>query len=252
MPYVLCAAIAALVTSSATTARAAEITLVAPGGIRAALERVVPGFERQTGHKVVMTITSGGGAKERVMKGEAFDVPIIQPPYEEVLASGHLVADSAAPVGTVAVGVAIRPGMPKPDIGNADAVKRTLLAAASISYPDPKRGAAAGVSFTATMERLGIHEAMQPKIHLAQGGDAAMTMVAKGEVELGLTFLSEMRVSGIEPVGGLPRAISTPTSFVAFRSTQAKDKAAADALIHFLTSPERTADYRASGVEPGS
>ena len=74
--------IAAFIITGALSARAAEITLIAPGGIRAPLERIVPEFERQTGHKVLMTITSGGGTKDRVTRGESFDVPIIQPPYE--------------------------------------------------------------------------------------------------------------------------------------------------------------------------
>jgi molybdate transport system substrate-binding protein len=252
MRQFLGAMIAALIITGALSARGAEITLIAPGGIRAPLEQIVPEFERQTGHKVLMTITSGGGTKDRVTRGESFDVPIIQPPYETVLASGHVIPDSATPVATVAVGVAVRPGMPRPDIGNAEAVKRTLLAAASISYPDPKGGAAAGVSFTATMQKLGILEAMAPKIRLAQGGDAAMVMLAKGKVELGLTFISEMRAPGIELIGVLPRDISTPTAFVAFLSAQAKEKAAAQSLIRFLASPDRVAAYRAGGMEPGS
>src|SRR6516225_5142846 len=87
-----------------------EITLVAPGGIRAAVEQLIPGFEHQTGHKVKATFGSGLGTKQQVAKGEPFDVPIVQPPYPEVLSSGNVVASSATPLASVAVGMAVRKG----------------------------------------------------------------------------------------------------------------------------------------------
>ena len=62
---------------------------------------------------------------------------------------------------------------------------------------------------------------MEPKIKRAQGGAGAMTMLAKGDVDIGLTFLSEMSDPGIDVVGPLPRAISTPTSLVGFVSARA-------------------------------
>src|SRR5262245_19525641 len=78
-----------------------EITLIAPGGIRAAIEQLIPGFESKTGVKVKATFGSGIGTKERVLHGEAFDVPVLQPPYPELLASGNLAEGSATPLATV-------------------------------------------------------------------------------------------------------------------------------------------------------
>src|SRR6202158_4910050 len=106
-----------------------EITLIAPGGIRGAIEQLIPGFEIKTGQKVKATFGSGGGTRQQVARGEAFDVPIVQPPYPEVLASGNVVVSSATPLATIALGVAVKKGAPKPDLSSAEAVKRTLLAA---------------------------------------------------------------------------------------------------------------------------
>ena len=80
MKYLLMTTVAAFAIASAFDARAAEITLIGPGGIRAAAEQIVAAFEKKTGHKVKATFGSGGGTKDRVIKGEAFDVPIVQPP----------------------------------------------------------------------------------------------------------------------------------------------------------------------------
>ena len=257
MKYLLSSAVAvalviALILGNSPSARAqSEVTLIAPGGIRAVIEQLIPGFERKTGRKVKATFGSGLGTKQQVARGEPFDVPIVQPPYPEVLASGHVVPSSATPLASVAVGVAVRQGAPKPDISTPEAVKRMLLAANSISYPNAARGAAAGVSFNETLKQLGIAEQMQPKLKPAQGGAGAMTMVAKGEVEIGLTFLSEMSEPGITVVGPLPQEISTPTRLVGFVSSHAKDPAAARALLDYLSSPEAAAVYTAQGMQPG-
>jgi molybdate transport system substrate-binding protein len=238
---------------SCDAASAAEITLIAPGGIRAAVEQMIPGFEKTTGHKVKATFGSGGGTKERVVKGEPFDVPIVQLPLEPVIASGHVVAASETPLATVSVGIAVRTGAPKPDISSADAVKKLLLASKAIAYPNAATGAAAGVSFNQTLQKLGITEAMKPKIKIAQGGRGAMELLAKGEVDFGLTFISEIITEpGVEVVGALPRDISTPTALVGFLSAQTKEPDAAKALLRYLSSPEAGEVYKQRGMQPGS
>ena len=251
MRYLLSPVLLTLVLGGAPTARAQEeITLIAPGGIRAALEELLPKFETKTGLKVKATFGSGLGTKQQVARGEAFDVPIVQQPYPEVLASGNVVASSAKPLASVAVGAAVRKGAPKPDISTPAAVKRMLLGAESVAYPDPSAGAAAGVSFDETLRKLGIAEQMQTKLKRAQGGAGAMAMAAKGEAQIGLTFVSEMEDPGIDIVGPLPKEISPPTVLVGFLSSHAKDPAAAKKLLEFLSSPEAAASYKARHLEP--
>src|SRR5580698_1100914 len=207
MKCLLLTAVAVLSLGSLYTAGAQsnEITLIAPGGIRDAVEQLIPGFEAKTGKKVKATFGSGLGTRKQVASGEAFDVPIIQPPYPEVLASGNVVAGSATTLASVSVGIAVRKGAVKPDISTPAAVKSTLLAAKSISYPDPAGGAAAGVSFDQTLKKLGIAEQVESKLKRAQGGAGAMAMAAKGEVEIGVTFVSEMGDAGVDIVGPFPK-----------------------------------------------
>src|SRR5207244_712429 len=173
------------------------------------------------------------------------------PPYPDVVASGNVVVSSATALARVAVGVAVRAGQHKPDISTADAVKTLLLSVKSFSYPDPAGGAAAGVGFAKTLEQMGIYDRVKPKIHLARGGAAAMEAVAKGEVELGLTFYSEILTEpGVDAVGTLPAAISPRTSLVAFLSSHTKNADAAHALVRYLSSPEPAATYIKVGMEP--
>ena len=245
-PLLLATALLAL----GNSVQAQEVTLLGPGGVRAAVEALIPGFEKKTGIKVKATFGSGLGTKQQIAKGEAFDVPILQPPYPEVLASGNVVAASARPLASVPVGVAVKKGAPKPDISTSAAVKKTLLAAKSVSYPNPTGGAAAGVSFDETLKKLGIAKEIEPRLKRAQGGAAAMAMAANGEAEIGLTFVSEMEEPGIDKVGPLPADISTPTQLVGFVSTHAKNAAGAKALLEYLSSPDAAKVYRSLGMQP--
>jgi molybdate transport system substrate-binding protein len=158
MKEVVSIAVVALTLSAPSAAMADEVTLIAPGGMRCAVDLMTPEFERRTGHTIKATIGSGGGTHQQVVRGELFDVPIVQPPYQDVLASGNVVASSETPLATVPLVVVVRRGSSKPDISTADAVKRMLLAAKSLSYPDGAggRGGAAGVSFDLTQRNLGI------------------------------------------------------------------------------------------------
>src|SRR5262245_3242676 len=234
------------------TGWAADIALIGPGGIRTAATQLIADFEKASGHKVIATFGSGGGTKDRVLRGEPFDVPIVQPPVEPVIASGHVIGASQTLLAYVAVGIAVRSGAPKPDIANADAVKRLLLGAKAIAFPNAATGAGAGISFNQTLEKLGIIEAMKPKIKIAQGGRGAMELLAKGEVDFGLTYISEILPEpGVEIVGPLPREISTPTALVGFISAHTKDREAANALLRHLSSPEAAKVYQQRGMQPG-
>ena len=150
---------AALGIAGIGAASAAELTLVAPGGIAAALQDLTAKYEAKSGNTVKATYGSGGGTKSRVIKGDAFDVPVVQPPLDPVTASGNVIVASETPLAHVAVGIAVRSGQPHPDISTAEAVKKLLLNAKSIAYPNASGGAAAGVS----LRKLSRSSALQRK-----------------------------------------------------------------------------------------
>src|SRR5258708_36393986 len=111
----LCTVMFAILLSLSCAAHAqTEVTLIAPGGIRAPIEQLIPGFEKKTSYKVNPTFGSGGGTKKQVIQGDVFDVPIVQPPLPEVIASGNVVENTATPLASVAVGVAVKKERPSP------------------------------------------------------------------------------------------------------------------------------------------
>lgn len=241
-----------LIVGVAPRARAqAEVTLIAPIDLRAPITQIIPGFERKTGIKVKATFGYGVGTREQIARGAPFDVPILQPPYPNVLASGNVIKSTARLLVSVPVGVAVRQGAPKPDISSPEAVRRMLLAAKSIATPNPTLGATAAVNFERMLRRMGIYKQVQPKVKFAPDGAAAMALVANGRADIGLTFLSEMGEPGIDIVGPLAASMLPPTKLVGFISAHAKNPAAAKELLEYLSSPAAAKIYKAHGMEPG-
>jgi molybdate transport system substrate-binding protein len=248
---VLAAAAFFLAASHGAGASAGEITLIAPGGIRSPLEALVPAFEQKTGNTVAMTFGSGGKTRDQVVDGAPYDVPIVEAPLDRVITSGHVVVRSATPLANAAVGIALRPGKPKPRITTREDVRFLLLSAGAISVPDAANGAAAGESFAETLDVLGLADRVGPLLRVAPNGVAAMTMLAHGDVDVGVTFISEMiGVPGIEIVGKLPPEFSPRTRFVAFVSATAHDPDAAKALVAYLAAQAAAAAYTSHGMEP--
>ena len=228
-----------------------ELMLIAPGSIRAPfVEQLIPAFEHKSGYKVKVSWGSGGFTHQEVVRGEPCDVTVVHPPYQDLIDSGVVVASSRKELASVALGVAVRQGAPKPDISTPEAAKKMFLAANSIASASAANGSNAGVSTDEMLKKLGIADQVQSKIKLAQGGSGALHMVATGQAEVGMTFLSEMQEPGIDVVGPLPRGISTPVRLVGFVATHAKDPAAAKALLEFLASPEAEVAYKAQHMIP--
>jgi molybdate transport system substrate-binding protein len=251
LKHVLTSAVVALFLFNQYNARAQEVTLVAPGRMRCPIDRMTPDFERKIGHTVKATIGSGGVTHQQVVRGESFDVPILAPPYQDVLDSGNVIASTETPLATVSVVVAVRKGDRKPDISTPEAVKRMLLAAKAISYPDGSVGGNAGASFDDTLKKLGIFQQMQPKIKRVSGV-SLMQLLTNGVIELAVSFASEISDPGVDVVGPLPREISTPAALVGFISTHAKSPESAKRLLSYLSSSDAAAAYSACGMQPGS
>jgi len=252
MQDLIATALASFAILSTGSAHGPEITLTAPGGIRTALQRLIPLFEAAGGPKVAASFMSGAAAKAKIIAGEMVDVPVVQPPYENVIASGNVIRESETPLATVSVVAAVAAGRPAPDIATAEGLRRLLLEARSIACPSAARGAACGVSFEATLDKLNIAKEVAPKMTVAPTGWEAIKMLARGEVELGITFMSEMDPDPrVQLLGPLPRAVSMPTGFVAFLHARSKDQKEAAALIRFLASAEAATIFRECGMTPG-
>src|SRR5262249_11939577 len=242
------AAVVALTAGSALMAaagaKAAEIKLMCSGAMRPAIEELAPQFERASGHKLAITYGSTGAIRERALAGDAGDLVIFAgPAVEDVVRQGKL----AAKVDLVrsGVGVGVRVGSPRPDLSSADAFKRALLAAKSFARSEGP----SGVYIAALLERMGIAEQMKDKTVVVRGGLVGDALV-KGEAEIGVQQVSELKsVAGVD-VLPMPAEIAHITVFSAGLTAQARDSEPVQALIKFLTSPAAAPVIKAKGLDP--
>src|SRR5262245_20908539 len=90
-------------------AHAAELKVLTAGAFKQVLVALVPEFEKQTGHKVIVENDTVGALSKRIGGGEAFDVAVLTPAAVKDLASkGKLAPDSGVNLARVGVGVMVR------------------------------------------------------------------------------------------------------------------------------------------------
>lgn len=234
-------------------AHAAEVKVLTAGAFKQVVVALVPDFEKQTGHKVIVDNGTAGQLKKRIEGGEAFDVAVITPKVvDELTASGKIAGGSRVSLASVGVGVVVKEGAPKPDVSTVEAFKKALLAAKSVAYIDPASGGSSGIYIDKLLERLGIADQIRPKAKLKKGGHVA-DLIVNGEAELGLHQISEIvPVKGAALVGPLPREIQNTTTYAAGLSASAKDKSAAEALIKLFSGRAAAAVLKSKGMEPAT
>jgi molybdate transport system substrate-binding protein len=236
------------VLASGAVAEAAEVKVLSTVAVKPVVEELAPQFERQTGHKLAITFGVANTMKRQIEAGESFDVAIMTAPVaDDLIKQGRIVAATRTDVARGGIGIGVRGGTPKPDIGSVEALKRALLAADSIAYS--KEGWS-GLYFAGLLERLGIAEAMKPKTRY--GAANVGEMVAAGEAQMGVQLINElMAVPGLELVGPLPAEVQNHVILTAGVGAQARDPAAAVAFVRFVTAPAAAPLIRSKGLEPG-
>ena len=244
---------AALCLPALTSSSAADVKVLTAGAFKQVVLALVPDFEKQTGNKVIVDNDTAGGLQKRIESGEAFDVAIITPTIVDGLAaSGKIVPNSRVNLATVSIGVVVKEGAPKPDIGTVEAFKNALLAAKSVAYIDPASGGSSGIYIDKLLERLGIADQVRPKAKLKKGGYVA-DLIVSGEAELGVHQISEIvPVKGAVLVGPLPKEIQNTTTYAAGLSAAAQNKDAAQALIKTFSGPAAASVFKAKGMEPAN
>ncbi|HSQ05933.1 MAG TPA: substrate-binding domain-containing protein, partial [Burkholderiales bacterium] len=218
-----------------------EFRVMTSGAFTGAHLALIPKVERLTGKKVVTASTSIGTGESsipnRLKRGEVVDVVIVADAVlRQFIQDGLVLPDSHTPLARSAIGLAVRAGAPRPDVGSVDALRRTLLQAKSIAYS----ASVSGEYVTKELyQRLGIAEQALAKSRFVGGGERVGAVVARGEVEIGFQQMSELLpVPGIAHITPLPAEVQKVSSFAAGVAASSPDPELARAVIRFLASPE--------------
>jgi molybdate transport system substrate-binding protein len=229
-------------------AGAAEINVISTQATQEAYLELVAQFEKTSGHKVTTFFTGTLNVQKRLAEGEPYDLIIMAgPAIDDQIRIGKAVAGSRVDFAQSGTGLAVRKGAPKPDIGSADALKRTLLAAKYIGYSTGP----SGLYMLGVFEKLGIADQIKGKLKQTPSGVFVGTLIASGETEVGFQQISELvHFAGIDYVGPLPGEFQRMTMFSTGIHAGAKQAEAAGALVKFITAPAGAPVLRKHGLEP--
>jgi molybdate transport system substrate-binding protein len=234
---------------------AAEIKVLTTRSMNHVLTEIADAFQRTSEHRVALLLAPPAEIKSRILKGEVVDVAMSGAvTIDDLVQQAKIVPGSRVILARVGVGVAVRTGATKPDIGSVEAFKRALLAARSIVYTDPAVGGASGIHFEKVLDRLGIAQEVKTKsiLNARAATVPSAEIVARGEAELGIQLISEIvAVHGAELLGPFPAELQAMTVISAGIVTSATEPDAARELFQFLTSPAAAAVIKAAGMEPG-
>jgi molybdate transport system substrate-binding protein len=224
------------------------LKILSSNSIRAVMGELVPQFERSSGMNVSVSYDPAKVMLARIEKGETGDLAITgSGAIDELVKQGKILAGSRRLLARCRVGVAVRAGAPKPDIGTVEALKRALVAAKSVAYTQE---GASGMHFSGLIERMGIAREVQAKA-VRQPGGLIGELVAAGKAEVAIQQVPELlAVPGIELVGPLPDAIQLVTITCAGIFAGAKQAKAAQSFIDFLSTSAAMRAMQSRGLEP--
>jgi len=201
------------------------------GGFNRAYDALLPGFERATGIEVASASGSSQGSGPLVIsaqlaRGVAADVVILsREGLADLMAEKRIVEGTDLDLARTPIGVAVRAGAPKPDVGTIDALKQTLLRAHTIAVPASTSGI---FLVKEVFPRLGIVDELDVK-------------VTPREIVGG---------PGVDFAGAIPEEVQLHQIFsgAVVRGSQEID--AAKRLIAYLASKEAFAAITKTGMAP--
>jgi molybdate transport system substrate-binding protein len=217
-------------------------------GVKSVMLDLVPAFERAHATKVAIAWGSTKTLLDDLEAGADGDLAVLtDDAIDDLIVRGKVVSGTRIDLARSGIGVAVRKGADKPDIGSPEALKHALLAARSVSH---SKTGLSGLYFPTVLVRLGIADAVRPKIVLPDPGTPVGEIVARGEAEIGIQQISELLpVAGIDIVGPLPPVLQRITTFSAGVLAAAQEPETAKALAHFVATQSKPL-LQQKGLEP--
>src|SRR6185312_4684121 len=225
-----------------------SLKLLSSMATRELLNELVSRYGRTSGEAVISEAAGGVDVARRVRAGEAVDVVVLSSTaIDSLIAAGSLLPDSRIDLVKSGVSIAVRAGAARPDVSSAEAVRRAVSGARTLSYSTGP----SGVYLEKLFERWGILEEIRSRIVVPPPGIPVGSLIANGTVELGFQQLSElMTLPGIEVLGPLPPDIQTITLFSGGISSGCSNPPKARCLLDFLASSEAAQSKQRHGMEP--
>ena len=238
--------VASLTTASAM---ADEVQVAVAANFTLPMQRIAADFERDTGHKALMSFGATGRFYAQIKNGAPFELLLSADDETPIrLASeGAAVADSRF---TYAIGRLV---LWSAQAGVVDAQGAVLKAGSfrHLAIANPKT-APYGAAAVEVLTGLGLLDAVGPKLVQGENIAQAQQFVASGNAELGFVALSQVWRDGKLTSGSawlVPTTLHTPIRQGAVLLNLGRDKPAALALLRYLQGDKARAVIRSFGYD---
>ena len=238
-----------LILTASLPALAEEVQVAVAANFTAPMQQIAAEFEKDTGHKAVLSFGATGKFYAQITNGAPFEVflaaddetpaklekeLLIAPHTRFTYAIGKLVLWSA-----------------KPDMvdDKGDVLKKGDFKHLSLANPKTAPYGAAGIE---TLKKLGLHDTLQAKFVQGDNISQAHQFIATGNAELGFVALSQVYKDGKITSGSawiVPANLYSPIRQDAVVLAKAKNKPAALALADYLKSEKAKAIIKTYGYE---
>lgn len=225
------------------------VKVMSARAVKSAVMDVAEAFARANGCKFAFDFAPVGTIEKKLAAGEVADLLILSASAIDALdKSGLLSPGTRAALGRTQIGVASKKGAPLPDISTPEKFEQTLLAARSIAVSDPAVGGTAALYLPKLFARMGIGAALEGKLLKCSGGGDVSERVARGDAEIGITFISEMLpIAGAQVVGPLPEPFGNDTTYCAAVPVASVARQTAAAFVAALTRRDAQEAWRRAG-----
>jgi molybdate transport system substrate-binding protein len=228
---------------------AGEVIVLSARAVKSAVVSLAEEFARAYDCVVTCDFAPVGTIEQKLAGGAHADLIILSTSAITTMdKAALLVPGSTRALGRTRIGVAIRRDAAPRDISTPEAFELLLVTARSIALSDPAVGGTAARYLPQVFARMGLAELLEPKLQRCSGGGEVTERVARGDAEIGLTFISEMLpISGAKVLGPLPAPYGNETTYAAAIPRAGRSFEAAQALILALTDPRGRDTWEAAG-----
>ncbi len=229
-------------------AQAAEVRVIAANALKDGLAELFSSFQAETGNAVKVTWAGTVNTARRIGDGEIHDLVIIgSDAIDQLIAAGKLQQGSRIDFARTGIAVAVRAGLPKPDIATREAVRAAIRDAKSLAYSAGPSGAHIG----RLLADMGLAEEVAAKVKQPSSGAEVAAILSRGEADLGFAQVSEfIGVSGLQSLGPLPSEIQHYTIYAIGLHAASPAPELAKALIMHLKARSALPAIQRMGMEP--
>lgn len=241
------AAIAAAWLAAGLQAQAGEVAVAVASNFTAPMKHIARDFARDTGHTAQLSFGATGKFYAQIVHGAPFEVLLAADDTTpaKLVREGHAVAASRL---TYAVGQLV---LWSARAGYVDSQGEVLRSGdfKHIAVANP-RLAPYGLAALQTLTRLGLQDALQPRMVTGENIAQTHQFVASGNAQLGFVALSQVMENGRITSGSawqVPPSMHDPIRQEAVVLSKGKDNAAASALLDYLRSEKARAVMQSFG-----